>query len=343
MKDKHTFRIPTLAALVLGILLAVARILISRTSLESGIELYAHDTPAATALHIAIAVCAVGLCALAVVLRISKHTAPSDEEKAHAKEDAAKRKAEKTARKEALAALSPDEALAYRHEDKRRAAKEEYRRREARYQRECARMERAFSTPSKCVTFAGIFLGIMILLYDVTLVIDMANNHWSAIAPLIGRAPLGSNTASAVLTLVHLLSALPAALYFFKSATAMGKPSPAYGVLASTPAIWCLLTTLTLYFRMDVAYNSPTKLLRLISLVVFLLWQVQEGRALLGIPKRGLLAGFGAAATVLTLTCGISDLALYAMGVISLPCGYIEAVLYIALGAYTAARNLQYR
>jgi hypothetical protein len=169
----------------------------------------------------------------------------------------------------------------------------------------------------------------------------MAGNDFSAIAPLLGRAPLGKRAASSVLALLHLISALPAAMYFFKAATTLGKPSAGFGILASAPAVWSLLSTLVLYFEMDVAFNSPTKLLRLTALVVFMLWQVQEGRMLLGVPKRSLFAGFGCAATLLTLVCGISDLALYAMGVITLGGGYVEAAVFVALGMYAAARCLQ--
>lgn len=341
MKDKKPTRFLYLLALVLGIVLATSRIVLSRTALEKGIELYAHHTPLVTAMHIAILLCTVGLCLAGILLYLPEYIDVSAEERRLEKEEAARRKAEKAAQKRAYAALHAGEALARRYEDKQEAARKERQRAQKRYERECARMEKAFARPSLFVTFAGIFLGIMLILYAVMQFIGMAGNDFRALAPLLGRAPLGKNSASSVLSLLHLISALPAAMYCFKAATTLGKPSAGFGILASAPAIWSLLSTLILYFEMDVAFNSPTKLLRLSALVVFMLWQVQEGRMLLGVPKRSLFAGFGSAAMLLTLVCGISDLVLYAMGVITLGGGYIEAAVFVALGMYAAARCLQ--
>ncbi len=273
LSPKHILCYTAFSA-VMGIVLAVARAVISLSSLERGIELYAHNTAADDILHIVIAVCVVLLfSSMLLPLRESTHT------------------------------------------DIRRT--------------------------SPLTVFAATFTGFMILAYDLLLLINTAKDDWSAIAPLIGKPPVaGVTLPSAVFLLCLMLSALPAAVFFFKLASAGAAEKPSFPVFATFASVFFTLFALHVYFDTATAMNSPMHIMRILALIAFVLYAIHETRRILDIAIPRWYFAFAFTALFFGLVVVISDAVLYAKGIITLPDGYIGLAIQLAYLFYILSRLL---
>ena len=278
-RSVRTTRLYALFSAAAGLLLGIARILISRTGMDPGIEMYRLDCTAANFLHIALIVC--GVLAFSVMLPVRRN-AP------------------------------------------------------------VIRCEK----PSKPSMYFSLFTAFMLLAYDLILVLNLARDDFAGIGPLIGRTPLsmtGQATvtlASAIFLSLLILAAVPASVFYFKCAYVEQGKEGSFAGFSTAPVVWFILYALHNYFDPAVAFNSPVKVLRLVVILVFMLYAIQEARFIVGAPIPYLYYAAADLALLFGFMISISDAVLYAMNIISLPEGYLMPALAFFLTLYVLARVL---
>ena len=192
---------------------------------------------------------------------------------------------------------------------------------------------------SQFTTFSSMFSGFLLLAYDLYLIYEAASSNWNAIGPLIGRPPPASVTmASAVFTLFLMILAIPAAIYFLKAA--QGTSSPSLPFFATTTVIWFVLFALHAYFDASIAFNSPTKVLRILTVLALAIYAIHETRRLLDIPMPRVYFPSAFLAVLLGLTHAISDAVLLGAGKIALQEGYLGIAVELAYVLYILSRLL---
>ena len=191
----------------------------------------------------------------------------------------------------------------------------------------------------QALSFVSLLMAFMLLAYDGMTVYSMARNRWTDIGPLIGTPVEGVTFASAVFSLLFLIAAIPAAVYFFK--TASSDPvqiSTGYAISAVMPAIWFVLCALHQYFDTATAFNSPVKIVRILATLLLLLFAVHDARCVLRIADPRLFFGFAFPAVVVGIAQAVSDGVIYAMGGIRMNAGYLGVVLQLVYVCYILFR-----
>ena len=192
---------------------------------------------------------------------------------------------------------------------------------------------------SQFTTFTSMFSGFLLLAYDLYLIYEAASSNWNAIGPLIGRLPTASVTmASAVFTLLLMILAIPAAIYFLKAAQGIAKPSLPF--FATMTVVWLVLFALHAYFDASIAFNSPTKVLRILTVLALAIYAIHETRRLLDIPMPRVYFPSAFLAVLLGLTHAISDAVLLGTGKIKLQEGYLGIAVELAYVLYILSRLL---
>lgn len=192
---------------------------------------------------------------------------------------------------------------------------------------------------SQLTLFSSMFCGFLLLAYDLYLIYDVASADWEAIGPLIGRAPTATVTmASAAFTLLLMLFAIPAAIYFFK--TAQGSPKPSDPFFATATVVWLVLFALHAYFDASIAFNSPTKILRILTMLALAIYAIHETRRTLEIPMPRVYFPSAFLAVLLGLTHAVSDAVLLGAGKIALQEGYLGIAVELAYVLYILSRLL---
>ena len=192
---------------------------------------------------------------------------------------------------------------------------------------------------SPLTQFASMFTGFLLLAYDFYLIYGAAADNWAAIGPLIGKPQTAAVTlASAVFTLCLMILAIPAAICFFK--TAQGNLKPSYPFFATLTVVWLVMFSLHAYFDASIAFNSPTKILRILTFLVLAIYAIQETRRSLDIPMPRIYFPSAFLAVLLGLTHAVSDIVLLASAKIALPEGYLGIAVELAYVLYILSRLL---
>lgn len=192
---------------------------------------------------------------------------------------------------------------------------------------------------SQFMLFTSMFCGFLLLAYDLYLIFEAAQNNWSALGPLIGRPQTATVTmASAIFTLCLMVFAIPAAISFFKSSQNVQTPSRP--VFATMTVVWFVLFALHAYFDASISFNSPTKILRILTILALAMHAIYETRTLLGIPLPRIYFPSAYLAVLLGLTHAISDAVLLGAGKIVLAEGYLGIAVELAYVVYIIARLL---
>lgn len=265
----------TAFSVLAGLVLAVVRIIVSVSSLESGIEMYARNTAADDILHIAVFVCCliVFSCSL---LPLRENSAADD-------------------------------------------------------------MKHA----SPLTVFASTLCGFMLAAYDLVFIYDAALNNWAILGPLLGKQGTGNVTiASAVFMLFLMILTIPAAIYFFKSASVGAAEKPSFPVFATFAAVWFILFTLHAYFDATTAFNSPTNIFRILTLLSFVLYAIHEARRTLNIALPRWYFPFAYSAVLLGTINGVSGIVLYVKGIIALQDGFLGLAVQLSYVLYILSRLL---
>lgn len=193
---------------------------------------------------------------------------------------------------------------------------------------------------SQFTLFSSMFCGFLLLAYDLFLVYETASSNWDAIGPLIGRPQTAAVTlASATFTLCLMLFAIPAAICFLK--TAQGKIKPSHPFFETAVVIWLVMFALHAYFDASIAFNSPTKILRILTVLALALYAICETRRSLDIALPRVYFPVAFLSVLLGLTHAISDAVLLGAGKIVLAEGYLGIAVELAYVLYILARLLQ--
>lgn len=193
---------------------------------------------------------------------------------------------------------------------------------------------------SQFTLFSSMFCGFLLFAYDLFLVYETASSNWAAIGPLIGRPQTAAVTmASAVFTLCLMLFAIPAAICFLK--TAQGKIKPSHPFFETMVVVWLVMFALHAYFDASIAFNSPTKILRILTLLTLALYAICETRRSLDIAIPRVYFPVAFLAVLLGLTHALSDAVLLGAGKIALAEGYLGIAVELAYVLYIIARLLQ--
>lgn len=192
---------------------------------------------------------------------------------------------------------------------------------------------------SQFTLFSSMFCGFLLLAYDLFLIYDVASANWDAIGPLIGRPQTGTVTmASAVFTLCLMVFAIPSAICFFK--TAQGKIKPSQPFFETAVVIWLVMFALHAYFDATTAFNSPVKIMRILTLLALTMYAICETRRSLDIALPRVYFPAAYLAVLLGLTHAISDAVLLAAGKIAMPEGYLGIAVELAYVLYILSRLL---
>ena len=195
------------------------------------------------------------------------------------------------------------------------------------------------SAVSPLMQFSAMFTGFLLLAHDFYLIYVSASDNWAAIGPLLGRPQTASVTmASAVFTLCLIILAIPAAIYFFK--TAQGNTNPSYPIFATMAVIWFVMFALHAYFDASIAFNSPIKVLRILTILALAIYAIQETRRTLDIPMPRVYFPTAYLAILLGLSHAISDAVMLGAHKIALPEGYLGIAVELAYVLYINARVL---
>ncbi len=193
---------------------------------------------------------------------------------------------------------------------------------------------------SQFTLFSSMFCGFLLFAYDLFLIYETASANWDAIGPLIGRPQTAAVTmASAVFTLCLILFAIPAAICFLK--TAQGKIKPSHPFFETMVVIWLVMFALHAYFDASIAFNSPTKILRILTVLTLALYAICETRRSLDIAVPRVYFPVAFLAVLLGLTHAISDAVLLGAGKIVLAEGYLGIAVELAYVLYILSRLLQ--
>ncbi len=193
---------------------------------------------------------------------------------------------------------------------------------------------------SQFTLFASMFCGFLMLAYDLFLIFEVGSANWDAIGPLIGRPQTGTVTmASAVFTLCLMVFAVPAAISFFK--TAQGTRKPSHPFFETMIVVWLVMFALHAYFDASIAFNSPVKILRILTLLALALFAICEVRRTLDIALPRLYFPAAYLAILLGLTHAISDAILLAADKIVLAEGYLGIAVELAYVLYVLSRVLR--
>ncbi|MGM9624188.1 MAG: hypothetical protein ACI3XM_00645 [Eubacteriales bacterium] len=265
----------TAFSVIAGIVLAVVRIIVSLSSLESGIEMYVRNTVADDILHIAIFVCCL-IVFSCFLLPLRENPAADD-------------------------------------------------------------MKHA----SPFTVFTSTLCGFMLAAYDLVFIYDAAQNNWAILGPLLGKQSTGNvTTASAVFMLFMMILTIPAAIYFFKSASVGAAEKSSFPVFATFAAVWFILFTLHAYFDATTAFNSPTNVFRILTLLSFVLYAIHEARRTLNIALPRWYFPFAFLSVLLGTINGVSGIVLYAKGVIALQDGFLGIAVQLSYVLYILSRLL---
>ena len=197
----------------------------------------------------------------------------------------------------------------------------------------------SMEAPSQLTLFSSMFTGFMLLAYDFFLIYDISADNWIALSPLFGRTPTGSVTlASASFTMLLLLFALPAAAFFLRAAQGCQKPSQS--VLCTLTVIWFVLFALRFYFDSAVAFNSPTKILRILAILTMAFYAIHENRRILGIAMPRIYFPATYLALFVCTVHLLSDVCLLASRKIVAQDGYIGLAVEFAYLIYILSRVL---
>ena len=193
---------------------------------------------------------------------------------------------------------------------------------------------------SQFTLFASMFCGFLLFAYDFFLIYDVGSANWDAIGPLIGRPQTAAVTmASAVFTLCLMLFAIPAAISFLK--TARGNLKPSQPFFETMVVVWLIMFALHAYFDASIAFNSPIKIMRILTMLALTLFAICEVRRSLDIVTSRLYFPIAFLAVLLGLTHGISDAVLLGAGKIVLAEGYLGIAVELSYVLYILSRLLR--
>ncbi len=194
---------------------------------------------------------------------------------------------------------------------------------------------------SPLTLFAATFSGFMIVAFDLILLYDTAMDGWKALGPLLGKPPSGGITMpGAVFLLCLMLSAIPAAIYFFKVAAAGACDKPSFPVFSTFTIVFFILFALHVYFDTTTAMNSPMQIMRMLALISFVLYATHETRRILGIAMPRFYFAFAFTALFFGTVVSVSDMVLYIKNAITLKDGYLGLAIQIAYVIYILSRLL---
>ena len=192
---------------------------------------------------------------------------------------------------------------------------------------------------SQFTLFCSMFCGFLMLAYDLFLIYETASSNWDAIGPLIGRPQTAAVTmASAVFTLCLMVFAIPAAIAFFETAQGVRKPSQPF--FETAVVVWLVMFALHAYFDASIAFNSPVKIMRILTLLALALYAIFETRRSLDIALPRIHFASAFLAIFLGLTHVISDAVLLGAGKIVLAEGYLGIAVEAAYVLYILSRTL---
>lgn len=195
---------------------------------------------------------------------------------------------------------------------------------------------------SPLTVFASTLCGFMMIAYDLIYIYDASKTNWAILGPIIGhpRSTWTVAPASAFFALALMVLTIPAAIYFLKTASSKVKEKPSYAVFATFAIIWFILFALHAYFDSSTALNSPPKVLRILTLLSFIMYASHETRCIFRIALPRWYLSFAYLAVFLGTLNSISDLILYRKGYIHLSDGYLGIAVELAYVLYILSRLL---
>lgn len=198
----------------------------------------------------------------------------------------------------------------------------------------------------KGILFPTLFTAFMLLAYDIVLILNLVKEQFRSISPLLGKSPTSATgqsvvtLPSAIFLVLMIVAAIPASVYYFKCANAERSSKASLAGFATAPVVWFILFSLHTYFDFTLAFNSPVKIIRIISILSFLFYTIQEARYQVGAPIPALYFATGNLSVLFGLSVSISDAVLYGKGIIFLREGYLVPSFMFFFSLYVLFRLL---
>ena len=104
--------------------------------------------------------------------------------------------------------------------------------------------------------------------------------------------------------------------------------------------VWLVMFALHAYFDASIAFNSPTKILRILTLLTLAIFAIFETRRTLEIVTERIYFSAAFLSILLGLTHAVSDIVLLGAGKIALPEGYLGLAVELAYVLYILSRML---
>jgi hypothetical protein len=141
-----------------------------------------------------------------------------------------------------------------------------------------------------------------------------------------------------VLEIVRLVMMALSAAFFFLIAAREKKTGGPAALLALCPLLFSLLSVLTVYFDKSYGMNAPVKICWLLAYISMTLFFTGEVRVVLGRPLPFWHTVFGVFCLAMTVSVGLSHLAVALFDTVGHGFSLIESALFICIALYTAAR-----
>ena len=157
-----------------------------------------------------------------------------------------------------------------------------------------------------------------------------------------GGATLLEKTAAFKLKNVCMYLSFPTAIYYFIVAFSGSSRSKFTAWFSFFPIIWTLSYLMSVYFDHSVLMNSPKRTLTEFALIILMLYQLYETRALIGKSKGVLYFILSNAAVIFLSAAFIPDVITFIKGDIRLSVDVLSSISIASMGLYVLSRAMSF-
>lgn len=157
-----------------------------------------------------------------------------------------------------------------------------------------------------------------------------------------GEVSLFERTAAIKIKNVCMYLSFPTAIYYFIVAFSGSSRSKFTAWFSFFPIIWTLSYLMSVYFDHSVLMNSPKRTITELALIILMLYQLYETRALLAKSKAVIYFILSNAAVIFLSAAFIPEVIAFVKGEIKLSVDVLSSVCLGAIGVYVLSRAMSF-
>lgn len=200
----------------------------------------------------------------------------------------------------------------------------------------------AFRNVSLKTVFTSSLCCFMMFSYFIVTVYGMFANGFSQYAVFSSASSQANERSRLIFLTLHLILLIPAAIYFFRVASAFKNVGNAFCVLSMITVVWLMVLLIATYLDISVSFNSPNKILSQICLIAVMLYMVYETRFNMGIPRLRFYLPISFMTIVLCTMFSVSNLILSTFSLIEFQHDTVFDVMMLTFALYITSRCLSF-